>query len=150
MKRLLVVLCALLAVPGIAHAAPEDVANAVSQEVMSPYCPGVTLHDCPSSRAQDMRDEITAWARDGMTKDEIMARLEDEFGPSIRAVPSGGGGLVAWLLPALALLLGGAGAFFLARRWSKRRPPAAPASPAASPEAAARLNAELDRLRAES
>lgn len=150
MKRLLVALAALLALPGVAHAAPEDVANAVAQEVMSPYCPGVTLHDCPSARAQDMREEITGWARDGMAKDEIMARLEDEFGPSIRAIPRGGGGTFAWLLPALALAAGAGGAFFLARRWSGRGPDSGPPTKPPSPEAAARLNAELDRLRAES
>ncbi|HEX2196673.1 MAG TPA: cytochrome c-type biogenesis protein CcmH, partial [Actinomycetota bacterium] len=137
-------------VPAPAHAAPEDVANAVAQEVMSPYCPGVTLHDCPSSSAQEMREEIVAWARDGMTKEEILTRLEDEFDSSIRAVPRGGAGLVAWLLPGLALVAGAAGAVVLARRWSRRRPEIAAPAPAASPEAAARLNAELDRLRAES
>ncbi|HEX2294985.1 MAG TPA: cytochrome c-type biogenesis protein CcmH [Actinomycetota bacterium] len=146
----LAAVAALLAAPATAHAAPEDVANAVAREVMSPYCPGVTLHDCPSSSAQEMRVEIAEWARDGMTKDEIVARLEGEFGPSIRAVPSGGGGLFAWLLPAAALLAGVAAAFVLARRWARRRPDAAAVAAPASPEAAARLNAELDRLRAES
>ena len=150
MRRLLLLVVALTLVPSPAYAAPEDVANAVSQEVMSPYCPGVTLHDCPSSSAQEMREEITEWARSGMTKDEIMSRLEDEFGSSIRAVPSGGGGLLAWLLPALALAVGATVAVVLARRWSRRRPAVPASAPAASPEAAARLNAELDRLRAES
>ena len=137
-------------VPSPAFAAPEDVANEVAHEVMSPYCPGVTLHDCPSSSAQEMREEITAWARSGMSKDEIMGRLEDEFGSSIRAVPRGSGGLFAWLLPAAALVAGAGAAVFLARRWSQRRPVAPGPAPAASPEAAARLKAELDRLRAES
>lgn len=151
MRRLLALLTIVLALaPQTAHAAPEDVANAVAQEVMSPYCPGVTLHDCPSSSAQEMREEITEWARDGMTKDDIMARLEDEFGSSIRAVPRGSGGLFAWLLPALALVAGAAAALLLARRWSRRRPASPAPALAASPEAAARLNAELDRLRAES
>ncbi len=151
MRKAVALLTLLLTLaPATAHAAPEDVANAVAQEVMSPYCPGVTLHDCPSSSAQEMREEIAEWARSGMTKDDIMARLEDEFGSSIRAVPRGSGGLFAWLLPALALLVGAAAAFFLARRWSGRRPVGPAPAPPASPEAAARLNAELDRLRAES
>ena len=151
MKRaaaLLALAVSLLASP--AFAAPEDVANEVAQEVMSPYCPGVTLHDCPSSSAQEMREEITAWARAGMSKDEIMGRLEDEFGSSIRAVPRGGGGVFAWLLPALGLAGGAAAAVVFARRWSRRRPEPPTATPTASPEAAARLSAELDRLRAES
>ena len=147
---LLLVTATLVAAPSVAHADAEDVANAVAREVMSPYCPGVTLHDCPSASAQELRDEIAGWARAGMTRDEILARLEDEFGPSIRAVPQGGSGLLAWLLPAAALAAGAAVALLLARRWSRRRPEAPGPAPAASPEAAARLNAELDRLRAES
>lgn len=152
MRRALLLLmsAAFVAFPGVAHADPEDVANAVAQEVMSPYCPGVTLHDCPSSSAQEMREEIVGWARDGMTKEEIIGRLEDEFDSSIRAVPRGSGGLFAWLLPALGLVAGAAAAVLLARRWSRRRPESPVSAPAASPEAAARLNAELDRLRAES
>lgn len=151
MKRALALLAgALFLLPAPALAAPEDVANSVAQEVMSPYCPGVTLHDCPSSKAQELREEITEWARAGMTKAEIIGRLEDEFDSSIRAVPRGSGGLFAWLLPAAALVIGAAAAVLLARRWSRRRPePPAPVL-AASPENAARLNAELDRLRAES
>ena len=151
MRRAAGLLTLLLSLmPATAHAAPEDVANAVSQEVMSPYCPGVTLHDCPSSSAQEMREQITEWARAGMTKDEILARLEDEFGSSIRAVPRGSAGVFAWLLPALALAGGATAAFFLARRWSRRRPATPTPAPPASREATARLDAELDRLRAES
>lgn len=151
MKRVLTLLAAALVLaPSAALAAPEDRANEVAQEVMSPYCPGVTLHDCPSSSAQEMREEITAWARAGMSKDEIMGRLEDEFGSSIRAVPRGNGGLFAWLLPAAALAGGTGAAILLARRWSRRRPATPARTPVASPEAAARLEAELDRLRAQS
>ena len=148
MRRVLALI--VLAAALVAFANPQDVANSVAQEVMSPYCPGVTLHDCPSSSAQEMREEITEWARAGMTKDEIMDRLEDEFGSSIRAVPRGNGGLFAWLLPVTALVGGAAAAFFLARRWSRRRPDAPASAPSASPEASARLEAELDRLRAQS
>lgn len=153
MKTLAALLVAvfLTGAPAAAAASPEDVANSVALEVMSPYCPGVTLHDCPSSSAREMRSEIAAWAEDGMTKDAILARLEDEFGPSIRAVPSAGGSrLLAWLLPALALVAGAALAAVLARRWAKRPPaPVAPGVPVPA-EAGARLSAELDQLRRES
>jgi cytochrome c-type biogenesis protein CcmH/NrfF len=147
MKALLVAAALVLT----AWANPEDVANAVAHEVMSPYCPGVTLHDCPSSSAQDMRRQIAGWAEGGMTKGEIIDRLEDEFGPSIRAVPeTDGAGLFAWLLPGIAVIGGAVAAVALARRWTKRAPAAiAPAQPV-SPEAGARLRAELDRLRSES
>jgi cytochrome c-type biogenesis protein CcmH/NrfF len=150
MKAALALMLVALA-PAAAYAAPEDVANAVAHEVMSPYCPGVTLHDCPSSEAQEMRETIVAWAEEGMTKDAIIDRLEDEFGPSVRAVPRAeGAGLLAWLLPGLAVAGGAVAAALLARRWARRGPPPAAAAPAADPGATARLKAELDRVRSES
>lgn len=150
MRTPLALLFVVLA-PAAAYAAPEDVANAVAQEVMSPYCPGVTLHDCPSSEAQEMRETIVLWAEEGMTKDAIIDRLEGEFGPSVRAVPRAeGAGLFAWLLPGLAVAGGAVAATLLARRWARRTPPPATPTPAADPATSARLRAELDRIRSES
>ena len=65
------------------------------------------MHECPSSKAVELRDEIAGWFADGMTKAEVFERLENEYGPSIRATPEPeGAGLAAWLLPVAALLLG--------------------------------------------
>ena len=155
MKRLtlmaLVVL--VLASPAVAQS-PEDLANDISHKVMSPFCPGVTLHDCPSQSALDMRDRIEGYARAGMSEAAIMERLETEYGDAIRAEPSSeGAGIVAWILPALAALAGGALALMLVRRWTSRRPPQPDAEPARVETSAAerqRLDAELGRLRGES
>lgn len=122
MRRALLVAVALLvtASPAIA-AAPEDLANRIAGEIMSPYCPGVSLHDCPSAAALDLRADIESWARQGMTRDEIIGRLEAEFGPTIVGVPArSGGGLLVWLLPAAVLATGLAAAFVLSRRWTGR------------------------------
>ena len=75
----------LLAAP--AAAAPEDVANDISNEIMSPYCDGVTLHDCPSQEALDLRDRIEAWVSQGQSRTQIMRHLEREFGAGIRGAP---------------------------------------------------------------
>jgi cytochrome c-type biogenesis protein CcmH/NrfF len=156
----------LLASPGPAAAQPDapavatgaaaaqtdaqEVANDVSDEVMSPYCPGVTLHDCPSKEASDMRSQIVEWARAGWTKDRIMDRLEAEFGPSIRATPPAeGAGVLAWLLPGLVLVAGAAVAVGLARRWSHRELAASPRTASASHEDRRRMQVELDDLRRE-
>lgn len=131
--------CALLA------AAPEDIANDISERVMSPYCPGVTLHDCPSAESIAMRAEITEWARSGMSAEEIEARLIDEYGPQIMATPpTSGFNLLAWILPALATVTGLVVAVVVARRWSTRR---SDATVVASPEEIDRLNAELRAYR---
>jgi len=137
----------VVSAPAAALAAPEDVANDVSSKIMSPYCPGVTLHDCPSEQAIDLRKRIVAWAAAGWSQERILDTLEAEFGPQIRAVPSPDGkGLLAWVLPAAALLGGVTVAWALARRWSSRVPPPAPVIPA-SAEDRRRLDEELASIR---
>ncbi|MFN2389586.1 MAG: cytochrome c-type biogenesis protein CcmH [Actinomycetota bacterium] len=109
-----------------AGAAPEDVANDIAAQVMSPYCAGVTLLDCPSSKAMELRSRIEGWVRDGWSRARIMDELQGQFGPGIRAVPARDAvGLLAWLLPGAALVLGGVLALALARRWTLRVPPGA-------------------------
>ena len=144
----------LLALP--AHAqSPEELANDISNKVMSPYCPGVTLHDCPSQKALDLRDDIESYARNGMTEAEIMNRLEADFGPGIRAEPSSdGAGILAWVLPSIALLIGGGLAWTLVRRWFKghRDTEGDESQPVVtvSGDERKRLDAELRQLRRES
>jgi cytochrome c-type biogenesis protein CcmH/NrfF len=140
----------VVALPATAAPAdPQDVANDISNHVMSPFCPGVTLHDCPSREAAELRDEIARWAAAGLTKDRITARLEHEFGAGIRATPSTeGAGIIAWVLPALAVMSGAAVAVVLARRWNARQPtaPSVTAAPV-SQQDRTRLDGELRRMR---
>jgi cytochrome c-type biogenesis protein CcmH len=155
MKRLILMSLVIVALASPASAqSPEDLANDISQKVMSPFCPGVTLHDCPSQSALDMRDRIEGFARSGMSEAAIMERLEAEYGEAIRAEPSSeGAGIVAWLLPALVALAGGALAVTLVRRWSARRAKPIAGEPSRVATSAAerqRLDAELGRLRGES
>jgi cytochrome c-type biogenesis protein CcmH/NrfF len=114
-----VVLIALLLFATPAAAAPEDVANDIAAKVMSPFCPGVTLHDCPSAEAQDLRDRIERWARQGLGEDQILDALEANYGVAIRSTPpAGNGGWLAWALPGTALVLGLVLGWLLLRRWT--------------------------------
>ncbi|MGH2748258.1 MAG: cytochrome c-type biogenesis protein [Actinomycetota bacterium] len=145
-----VVATLLVAVASGAHAAPEDTANWVARNIMSPYCPGVTLHDCPSAEAITLRTRIEGWAEDGMSRATIMDRLVDEFGPSIRAAPPAeGAGLLAWVLPGLAVIAGGTIAFLAARRWNARPPSEDVAVRTLSDDDRNRLEADLRNLRGE-
>ena len=133
---------------GPAGAAPDDVANDISSEVMSPFCDGVTLHECPSSEALSLRARIEEWVRRGWSRDRIMNRLEQQYGASIRALPPRSGtGLVAWVAPVIALAAGGLVAWVRARRWSGGKPRARPGA-AATPGERRRLEAELATARA--
>ncbi|HVF54269.1 MAG TPA: cytochrome c-type biogenesis protein CcmH [Actinomycetota bacterium] len=112
---------------------PQDVATRVAQEIMSPFCPGLTLHDCPSDAAADLRDRIVEMASAGASESEIIAELEREYGPGIRAVPeSTSFGLLAWMVPLIFVIAGIGVVLFAARRLSRSRIPEGeePISPA--------------------
>ena len=150
MTRSLATVLFVLALASPAWAAPQDIANDISENIMSPYCPGVTLHDCPSDSAVALRNQITEWAEEGFTRAQIMDRLVNEFGETIRAQPPrSGSGLVAWLLPVAAALLAAGVAWTLLRRWAHVPEPVEGYDPDVHVTAAdkRRLEAELDKLR---
>ena len=148
MKRLLIGATLILALAAPAHAGPQDLANDISNQVMSPFCPGVTLHDCPSKAALDLREKIGEWAEQGWTREQIVSELEAQYGTSIRgAPPARGSGILAWALPILALVAGLGVAVMLARRWT--RPPSHDAVDTVSPDDRRRLEMELDAFRSE-
>lgn len=122
MKALALAIVAALSLAPVARAAPEDTANRISENIMSPFCPGVTLHDCPSPQADALRERIRDWAAGGLGEERIMERLVAEYGPEVRAIPPGdGGGITAWIIPALVGLVGAGFAGVLAQRWTRAR-----------------------------
>ena len=149
MRAIAAVAACLILLASPAAAAPEDVANDISNEIMSPYCDGVTLHDCPSQEALDLRDRIEDWVSQGQSRSQIMRHLEREFGAGIRAAPPAeGAGFVAWIPPLVALALGAAGAWAVVRKWSRRTRAASPVSVTMTTEERHRLDHELAMLRA--
>ena len=134
-----------------ALASPQDVANDVADEIMSPYCDGVTLHDCVSPPAAKLRERILGWAEDGWSKERIIDHLtsDEQWGDIIRAAPPAKGtGLLAWILPGVALVAGLGALGFVARSWSRRRS-VEPSPDPPSAEDKARLDQELTQLRNE-
>jgi cytochrome c-type biogenesis protein CcmH/NrfF len=149
-RTALLVALVFLVTAGPARAeSPSTVATAVSHNVMSPFCPGLTLHDCPSDAAAALRARIESWAREGRSRTEIMARLRAEYGPSIAASPEPRGrGLVAWLVPVAAVLVGAAVVTAALRRWNEPAG-ALPRRRELSSDERARLDRELTRIRGE-
>jgi cytochrome c-type biogenesis protein CcmH len=139
----------LLLTTSPALAGPDEVATSVSQKIMSPFCPGLTLHDCPSDAAADLRTEIAGWARDGLGEDQIIERLEAEYGAGVLASPpADGAGLVAWVLPVAGLLAAIGIGLLLARRWTRSAASTRGAGAVSvDPSERARLEAELREIR---
>ncbi|MCY4400247.1 MAG: cytochrome c-type biogenesis protein CcmH [Gemmatimonadetes bacterium] len=76
-------------------------------KIRSPYCPGLMLEVCPSLEAQWLRDSIQAGALEGLSADSLLEMVILAHGEEYRAFPkNSGAGLLAWVIPPLALLLG--------------------------------------------
>ncbi len=95
-----------------AFAADVDQINAeaadISREVMSPFCPGRTLHDCPSSSASELKQKIKDKVQAGESRSQIMEFLVSLYGSEVRATPEAEGfGALAWVMPFLFLGVGG-------------------------------------------
>lgn len=151
MRRAVVLLVLVISgLPVPAMAAPQDVANRIAARMMSPFCDGVTLHDCPSAEAVDLRERIAGWAKQGLSTGQIEAELEREFGENIWATPPASGmGLLAWLFPALATIAGGLLAWRYLSRWAviRARPEGYDPEEHVNDDDRRRLDRELAKLR---
>jgi len=154
LTSLVVAATLLCAAEGMAQSGPEDLelarqSRALSGQIMSPFCPGRTLSDCPSPNAAEQRDRIHSWLAAGVSETEIKARLERELGqlmalnsddrisPTLSAVPEGAAG---WIVPILVLIAGAAVLITVLVRLQRK--PALPAVP--SSEKLRAIEAELD------
>jgi cytochrome c-type biogenesis protein CcmH/NrfF len=123
-------------------AASEGWSREVERALMSPYCPGRSLVECPSPQATELRLWIQAQERAGVPRAEVEQRLFEQFGDQLRHSPRAEGfGLWAYLVPAFALLAGAALVFTFLRRQASAPAPAAAAL--ADPELAREIEREL-------
>jgi cytochrome c-type biogenesis protein CcmH len=137
---------ALLAA-GAATAAPPNAAG-LEAELVCPVCE-TTLDQSNAPVAERMKAFIRERIAAGDTEDEIKDALVAEFGPGVLAPPAKSGfGLLAWLLPLLALGAGAIVVGLLVRTWSRRGTPAEDESVGVplDPELDRRVDEELARF----
>ena len=103
----------LLHLLSVAHAEPfadqqkESQARDIFIEIMSPFCPGRSLNDCPSSKAHELKDEIRSELESGKDRQTILEGVFSKIGDEYRAVPKQSGfGLTTWLVPLGFVALG--------------------------------------------
>lgn len=125
------------------HDAAAD-AQEIFNSVMSPYCPGRLLADCPSPAAFELREDVLRRLESGESAADVERDLYRKFGDSIRAVPPAmGWGRVLSLAPAIALALSGVALlWFLTHNRADDQPKVA----AADPVMEERLQQELDKV----
>ena len=121
---------------------PEGWAYELAGYLMSPYCPGRTLSDCPSPQAQDLRMWIIVQEAAGQSRAEVEEQLYARFGDMIRPAPRAEGfGLAAYAIPVAGFLGGGLLVALFLRRQTARG-----GEPGGAPAPAGALDPELERM----
>jgi cytochrome c-type biogenesis protein CcmH/NrfF len=140
----IVILC--LAGPASAQGEKEGWGYGLWNELMSPFCPGRTLADCPSGKAEELRIWIVEQEDGGRSRTEVMDELYAAFGDVLRQAPVAEGvGLAAYVIPVLLFLAGGALiGFFLRRQRGGVAPETEPPVRAVDPELERALDTALD------
>jgi cytochrome c-type biogenesis protein CcmH/NrfF len=88
------------------HTRHPEAAKAIEQ-LKSPYCPGFMLNVCSSAQGAALRDSIEWMAEAGLPSDSIVAWVLANHGDTLLALPpTTGKGLLAWVVPPVAVLLG--------------------------------------------
>jgi cytochrome c-type biogenesis protein CcmH len=86
----------------------EAQTTVLASELRCPVCQGNSIQDSPSELAQQMRDLIRDQLRSGKTPDEVRAYFVDKYGEWILLAPKASGfNLVVYVVPFVALLVGG-------------------------------------------
>lgn len=122
----------VLALAGAAHAAEEARwGYTLSNELMSPWCPGFALPDCASGYASDLRLWILEQERLGRSEEDVKAEVLARYGEKMLQAPSAKGrGVLAYAIPAGFILMGLA----VLVTFLRKQVSAAPASGVQNPE----------------
>jgi cytochrome c-type biogenesis protein CcmH/NrfF len=129
---------------------PGDTAPAwaydLPNDLLSPFCPGRSLADCPSPDAASLRMWILVQAAAGRTRADVEAELLERYGEVIRSAPKAEGvGAAAYWMPAAVFAGGGALVFWFLRRAAQRGAAAASPPRPLDPEVERKLDELLDR-----
>jgi cytochrome c-type biogenesis protein CcmH len=109
---LLVLALLLSTVPGALaqEAVSDDEVNAVAKELYCPVCESIPLDVCGTQACRDWRGEIRAQLANGATEQEIKDYFVARYGDRVLASPrTEGFPLLAWVLPVVAVVVGGIG-----------------------------------------
>jgi cytochrome c-type biogenesis protein CcmH len=121
----------------------EKDANEIYNTVMSPFCPGRLLANCPSAEAADLRNSVKEQLAAGATKDQVLEELYAVWGEEVLGAPRGP---VAWMVPIGVLVLGALLLIVWLGRTSRRMQMTQPERSGLDSVAEQRLQAELFEL----
>lgn len=149
MRRLVLVaaVAAALAVAGQAAASEQHpTLSEISGEVLCVSC-NQPLDMSNGTFADRERAIIRHWIAAGYTKSQIEDKLVQQFGERVLlSPPDSGFNILAWWLPIVGILAGGAAIGYGVWRWSRTRREPPPGTARMDPELDRRLDDELARF----
>ena len=99
---------------------PAARARRLEHQLACPVCEGESIADSNAPQSRAIRDDIPRRIAAGQSDAEIRAYYVSRYTERILETPSNSGlGIVAWGLPALAIILGSASIVIAVRRWSR-------------------------------
>ncbi|MDZ7292834.1 MAG: cytochrome c-type biogenesis protein CcmH [candidate division KSB1 bacterium] len=98
-----------------------DEVNKIARQLMAPCCWSETADVHQSPAAEEVRAQIRTALQKGYTESQIINSFVATYGERILAKPKAVGfNLLVWVLPVVAILLGGYGAWRYLRRSSNQ------------------------------
>ena len=99
---------------------PAARANRLAHSLACPVCEGQSVADSNAPESRAIRTKIDELIADHQSDVQIRAYFVDKYNQRILLSPPNNGiGLLAWAIPATALLVGGIGIALALRRWSR-------------------------------
>ena len=127
----------------------DDEVNRIAKTLYCPVCPNTPLDICSTQACVDWRNDIKRMLQEGKNEQQIRDYFVARFGPQVLgAPPAEGFNWLAYILPAIGIVLGAVVAWLSVRTWLVRRAPdAAPADvPEIPKEYAERIEKEMKEL----
>ena len=115
----------------LAQSPDADRVNEIAKKLNCPTCQGINLADCRTQTCAQWRDQIGDLVAQGYTNQEVLDYFSTRYGDQVlQEPPKHGFSLALWLLPVLALVVGGMWLVYILRRWRQVAPaPASVATP---------------------
>lgn len=127
----------------------DDEVNAIAKKLYCPVCPNTPLDVCETLACKEWREQIRDQLAQGWTEQQIMDYFVAQYGKRVLAEPPREGfSALAWLLPALGVVVGAGIVIQVLRKWKARRAVATAVPPTVDvpPEVVARVEKELQDL----
>jgi cytochrome c-type biogenesis protein CcmH len=119
---------ALLSTPVLAQEEADfDRVNEIAKQLNCPTCAGINLADCRTKTCEQWREQIGELVVDGYSDQEVLDYFSTRYGDQVlQEPPVRGFSLALWVLPVIALVVGGIWLAIILRRW--RQPEPSPAA----------------------